>query len=389
MDITDIRANNIKQVISTLRFRDDLTKKEVAQITGLSFSTVSNICNALKEKNVLRIEKTPVSGVGRVPYKSVFRYGMFCSLCLDLQVENVLGFAVLDFRNNILFQNSYDILACTTPRDVLLQARHRYDQVAGYDWFKQIQCVGVGIAVSGVVDRISGNLINCSVPMMQGADLVELVDEIFDMKGYVDSESHFCSLSMHQQHRDVKDLVYLHIAQNIGLGVICNGELIRGKNGYAADISHIPLGNPTKICSCCERKGCIETDLSLNGLLEAFEADNQELTNLQRWERKAHAINDSQEEFQSFLKEKGTVLGSVLSLLIHMFDPEEIYVGGSISLIYEKLLPYVIAVIEQQCLFTLEKMPKLISDLESSNTIYCGINQVIFDKWNPLEENRL
>lgn len=384
MDITDIRANNIKLVLRTLRFRDDLTKKEVAQITGLSFSTVSNICNALRERNILRNVKTPAGGVGRVPYKSVFQYGLFCSLCLDLQVENTLGVAILDFRNNILFQNNIDISSCTTPREVLLLARDRYYQIANYDWFKQIQCVGVGIAVPGIVDRKSASLIRCSLPMMKDTNLVELVDDIFKMKCHLDSKSNFCSLSMHQQHRDVRDLLYLHISQDIGLSVISNGGLIRGKNGYAADISHIPLGNPAKECFC-GKKGCLETDLSLNGLVGTFKEEDRQLTTLQRWEQKAHSINDGDEEFQSFNKEKGEILGSILSLLIHIFDPEEIYIGGKITLVYKKLLPYVIGFLDQHCPSRQDKAPRLICDAESSSTVYCGINQVIFNKWNPLE----
>lgn len=389
MDITDIRAGNVKSVMSMLRFRDDLTKKEVAQMTELSFSTVSNICNALKEKDVLRDEKISVSSVGRVPNKLVFQYNMFCSVCLDLQMENVLGFAVLDFRNYVLYQSNYNISSCNTPRDVILFARKIYDQILECDWFKGIQCVGAGVSVSGVFDRATRSLLSCAIPMMEHAHMVDLVEEIFNLPCYVDNESNLCALSMRQRSRDVRDLLYLHISQGVGLGVICNGKLLRGKNGYAAEISHMPLGEQNTVCTSCGQDGCLETDLSLNGLVGSFERDNRKMTMLQRWELKAKYINDGHKEFQPFLEATGMELGTVLSVLINLFDPEEVYIGGNINLIFDKLHPYIQAVIKKRCPLIQDKQLKLICDSESGNTIYCGINQVIFDKWNPLEGNQL
>ena len=58
MDITDIKAENVKQILNHLRFSSGLTKRELADMTGLSFSTVSNLCNELKDSHVLNEEKS-------------------------------------------------------------------------------------------------------------------------------------------------------------------------------------------------------------------------------------------------------------------------------------------------------------------------------------------
>ena len=42
--------------------------------------------------------------------------------------------------------------------------------------------------------------------------------------------------------------------------------LLRGKNGYAAEVAHIPLGTPDAVCSYCGNKGCIENDLAQRGM---------------------------------------------------------------------------------------------------------------------------
>lgn len=52
-DIIDIKQKNVKDVIRCVRLTDGLTKKQIAEKTGLIFSTVSNICNELKERGVV------------------------------------------------------------------------------------------------------------------------------------------------------------------------------------------------------------------------------------------------------------------------------------------------------------------------------------------------
>lgn len=55
MNITDIKAENIKKILALLRYSTGETKRDLAWKSQLSFSTVSNLCNELKEKGVLSV----------------------------------------------------------------------------------------------------------------------------------------------------------------------------------------------------------------------------------------------------------------------------------------------------------------------------------------------
>lgn len=55
LDVMDIKQNNIKCVMNVLRESDGqsgLTKRDIAAKTGLSFATVSNLCNELMEQKI-------------------------------------------------------------------------------------------------------------------------------------------------------------------------------------------------------------------------------------------------------------------------------------------------------------------------------------------------
>lgn len=70
MDITDIKGANVRKILDVLRFSSGMVKREIASDTGLSFSTVSNVCNALEDLHILYETKSGDTTVGRTPDKN-------------------------------------------------------------------------------------------------------------------------------------------------------------------------------------------------------------------------------------------------------------------------------------------------------------------------------
>ena len=126
MDITDIKAENVKQILNHLRFSSGLTKRELADMTGLSFSTVSNLCNELKDSQVLNEEKSSGYAVGRTPNRLMFRREQYGSLCVDLHQEHILNFTVLDFSNRRLYQDCQNISSLTRVEQVVSLIGEQY-----------------------------------------------------------------------------------------------------------------------------------------------------------------------------------------------------------------------------------------------------------------------
>lgn len=57
--------------------------------------------------------------VGRTPSTVNLAYNRFCTVCLNLQMKGVLGIAVLNIRNEIVFHQKYDISGLDAPRRLL------------------------------------------------------------------------------------------------------------------------------------------------------------------------------------------------------------------------------------------------------------------------------
>lgn len=58
-----------------------------------------------------------------------------------------------------------------------------------------------------------------------------------------------------------RSLIYIHWGGGIGGGIVINGNLITGNNGYAGEIGHAKISNLGPVCNCGST-GCLEAYLS-------------------------------------------------------------------------------------------------------------------------------
>ena len=129
-----------------------MTKKEIADKTGLSFATVSNLCNELLERCIVESVKRDAASVGRTPFSVSFAYNRFRTICLNLQMQSVLRLAVLNAKNEMIFCRLYDITSLDRPEEVIRFAKEKFDEYVQEEGDVDCTYIGVGAAVSGIFD---------------------------------------------------------------------------------------------------------------------------------------------------------------------------------------------------------------------------------------------
>lgn len=383
MDISDIKLGNVKEVLNCIRTHNGLTKKEIAYSTGLSFSTVSTVCNALGEKGIL-YERKGTSSVGRIPNQIFMQYDHFLTLCLDIQRRNVMGFAILNYRHEILLHEQYDVSRLNGIREIATYAHEIFQKKRSYPQFHSSKFLGIGIIVSGIFEKRSEIILNSAILSMEGAPVKAVVEDVFQMPCYVDNESNLCAISVQQRYPDMRDFLYMHISQGVGIGVIANGTLLSGYDGYAAEIAHLPFGNPERRCPVCKNYGCIEPELSVFGLLHNGVWKETSASDEEQWKQMAQAIQSGDPAYSEFLKVKGKLIGKVLFVLIDLFNPQQVFIGGEISDIFEQLRPYTEEVIQRHCFMVRDRILPIQCDYHSSTSMILGLNHVMCEKWEPL-----
>lgn len=386
-DLLDIRAKNTKLIINALRFQTMLTKKEIADLSSLSFATVSNLSNDLKAMNIFVEAKLEEKRVGRNPNILTLNQTQFLAVALDLQLENTLGFAIVNLQDNILYQKSFDISDLKTPAEIVQFAKKVFDEfVASYSE-NDLHFIGIGAAVPAVFDATDGKLVLSAVPVYENAPLKTLLSETFSMTVYVDNIANICALSAYIQQQDLKNIVCMDISQGVGVGVIANGHLLRGKNGYATEVAHVPIGDPKLQCPYCGCYGCIETELSLSGMMRYFSDIPEDLPLLERWRRFAEKISEENEKNEQILSRVGSLMGQLATILINMFDPEVFYISGYIVDIFDKLKPYFDKETKARCNMLLDKglqVETLRTQSLSNEQVYKGLADALYELWYPI-----
>jgi predicted NBD/HSP70 family sugar kinase len=200
------------------------------------------------------------------------------------------------------------------------------------------QIAGIGIAMPGFID--SDNGINYSIA--GPAAVVSIISERVGIKVYVDNDSSVIALAEQKfgTARRIKNAMVINIGWGVGLGMILDGRLFRGTNGFAGEFSHIPLFSNNKLCSC-GKHGCLETESSLSVIVEKTKdrLRKGELSSLtikeidgENIERSFGSVKDAALKGDNLaigvFSEAGYNIGRGVAILVHILNPELIVLSG-------------------------------------------------------------
>lgn len=65
--------------------------------------------------------------------------------------------------------------------------------------------------------------------------------------------------------RGLKDFIMITLGTGVGSGIVINGQLVYGHDGFAGELGHVVVDPAGRQCGC-GRKGCLETYCSATGV---------------------------------------------------------------------------------------------------------------------------
>ena len=147
-----------------------------------------------------------------------------------------------------------------------------------------------------------------------------------------------------------RNVLAIHLDWGIGLGIIVNGKLYKGRDGFAGEFGHLPMVDNGILCKC-GKQGCLETiasgtaiaRMAKEGLSAGRSSFLQEL-NINTQENieirtVVQAATMGDQYSISILANVGHWLGKGFAYLIQIFNPELIILGGRMSEAKQFILP--------------------------------------------------
>lgn len=138
--------------------------------------------------------------------------------------------------------------------------------------------------------------------------------------------------------KDMKNFVMITLGTGLGSGLIVNGDLVYGADGFAGEIGHTTIGRGTRTCGC-GGIGHLEAYCSATGmkrtvyeLLAKYNSSESELASISFNDMTSKIVFDAAERGDKLAKEvfevTGTLLGEALADTVHHLSPEAIFLFG-------------------------------------------------------------
>lgn len=222
-------------------------------------------------------------------------------------------------------------------------------------------CGGIGVVVPGMLDLKNGTVIHSPTLQWRDVELLDLMREEFgDIEIQLENSGKACALSQIWSVRGadtgLNDIVFVSVSDGVGVGIVVNGELVRGRHNTAGEFGHVPLSIDGPPCAC-GANGCWEAYISNIATLSRYFGSS--VTN-----RKPQTIEQSEFTVETLiakarandgkalaaLQSTARYLGLGLASIINAIDPARIYIGGEITEAWDVLEPTVRDAIKERVL---------------------------------------
>jgi len=198
-------------------------------------------------------------------------------------------------------------------------------------------CRGIGVVVPGMVDPGTGRVLHAPTLRWRNVDLQARLALATGLPVHVENSGRACALAQVWEARNVaarvRNLVFVSVSDGIGVGVVVNGELLRGRHNIAGEFAHMPLSIDGPRCSC-GAIGCWEAHISNLATLTRYFGRPQERTSGDH----AFTIDNLIARARSgdgkaaaALQASARYLGLGLGGIVNIIDPDCIFIGGEIT----------------------------------------------------------
>jgi len=316
-----------------------LSCADLSRLTGKSLPFTTKYLNELiAEGKVIETGYANSTG-GRRPQIYSLKPDLGYIVCVAMD-QLITTFGILDMHNNLIGKLEKVDLPLKNNPESLQQLKDGIVKFIRESGIPKEKMIGIGISMPGFIDVKKGiNYMFLAPP--KNKSIVSFIQEEIGLPVLIDNDSSLIGLAemrlgAAQNHNNI---MVINISWGVGLGLVLDGKLFRGHNGFAGEFSHIPVFKDNqKICSC-GKTGCLETETSLLVVIEKAIAGlkNGKMSVLkdlsfENADESIKAIMEAAANGDTFavelISEAGYNLGLGIAILITLLNPELIVLSG-------------------------------------------------------------
>jgi len=349
------REINRQIALNLIRAHQPISRADLARLMNVRRGVASLLVSELLSENLI-FEGALGESVGR-GRRPTFLY-------IDSRERCVVGVDIRASRTYILvtdvvgrqlgavssFQTNRDV-------DVLIQelARRIKQILTDYN-----ACEGVGVSVPGMVEPTKGRVVHAPTLAWHDVNLRDPLAAALGIPVQIENSGKACALAQLWATRsDVVasgNSVFVSVSDGVGVGIVVNGEVLRGRHNTAGEFGHVPLSIDGPKCSC-GATGCWEAYVSNLATLSRYFGRDLSDPRPRDSEEAAFSVEDliararaGEAKALAALSSTARYLGLGLASIVNALDPARVYIGGEITTAWSLIEPIVRSALRERTL---------------------------------------
>jgi N-acetylglucosamine repressor len=339
------RAINRQIVLNLIRAWQPVSRADLARLTGTRRGAISLIVNDLIGQGILFEGAKGEAARGRKPQFLYIDSRKRCVIAVDVRPTRT-SYMVTDLLTEPVIGVS-SFATQSDPRRFIRTLAGRLRRILE-DHKDLGQCEGIGLVVPGMVD-LTGSFITFA-PRLGWRDfpLRDLLAQETGLPVHIENSGRACAiahaLGVRRGAGRSTNFAFLSVSDGLGVGIVVNGEVVRGWHNVAGEFGHTPLnidGGPP--CACGAR-GCWEAYVSNIATLSRYFGREISPRKPIPAEIASFTVDDlvarargGDDKALSALQSTARYLGLGLASVVNGADPEHIFLSGEIIAAWDLL----------------------------------------------------
>ncbi|NOH70940.1 ROK family protein [Vibrio pectenicida] len=355
--IDHIKQVNAGRVYKLIDQKGPISRIDLSKESKLAPASITKITRELIEAHLIH-ETTVQEAISRgrpaVGLQVNNKDWQFLSMRLG---RGYLTIALHELGGEVLIDTKIDIHEID-QEDVLARLLHEIEEFFQSYSDQLGRVTSIALTLPGLVNSDQGIVLQ--MPHYNVENLA-LGPEIFKATGlpvFIANDTRAWALAErlfgHSQENENSVLISIH--HGLGAGIILDGRVLLGRHGNIGELGHIQIDPNGKPCHCGNR-GCLETVASSQAIRDEVSerlangepsilSSIDEISVEDICEAAANGDNLAIEVIEKL----GSYLGAAISIVINLFNPEKILIGGAINQAKSVLYPAIQRCIKEQSL---------------------------------------
>ncbi|WP_371683043.1 ROK family protein [Barnesiella sp. WM24] len=302
---------------------------------------------------------------------------------IDIGGTNTV-FGIVDARGNVIASNSIKTGKHADVNDYIAELKDALNSlIEAHDAKDKIAGIGVGAPNANYFTGMIEDAPN--LPWKGKVPLAHLLHEAFGVPVAITNDANAAAIGemTYGVARGMKDFIMITLGTGVGSGIVVNGQLVYGHDGFAGELGHV-IVKPSNGRMCgCGRTGCLEAYCSATGVARTarefleIRTEPSKLRDFPIEEITSKDVYDAAMSGDKLAKDvfqyTGDIMGRAFADFIAFSSPEAIVLFGGLARSGELLMKPIKESLDRNILPIFKGKTKLLlSELKESDAAVLG-----------------